>query len=81
MKGSWEEREGPGAACAARRRGLMGVWFRLLHASAWHELWTVVLRHAGELTGENIEIGIVGPDRKFRVLTAAEISDYLQEVE
>lgn len=36
---------------------------------------------AGELTGENIEVGIVGEDRKFRVLTPAEVTDYLQEVE
>ena len=36
---------------------------------------------AGELTGENIEVGIVGEDRKFRVLTPAEVNDYLQEVE
>ncbi|GAB4817526.1 hypothetical protein N2152v2_004572 [Parachlorella kessleri] len=35
----------------------------------------------GELTGENIEVGIVGEDRKFRVLTPAEVNDYLQEVE
>lgn len=36
---------------------------------------------AGELTGENIEVGIVGEDRKFRVLTPAEVADYLREVE
>ncbi|KFM28894.1 Proteasome subunit alpha type-2 [Auxenochlorella protothecoides] len=35
----------------------------------------------GELTGETVEVGIVGEDRVFRVLTAAEVSDYLQEVE
>lgn len=36
---------------------------------------------AGELTGDNIEVGIVGEDKKFRVLTPSEISDYLREVE
>lgn len=39
------------------------------------------LPSAGELTGETVEVGIVGEDRVFRVLTAAEVSDYLQEVE
>mmetsp|Transcript_81171 Transcript_81171/g.225924 ORF Transcript_81171/g.225924 Transcript_81171/m.225924 type:complete len:236 (+) Transcript_81171:108-815(+) len=35
----------------------------------------------GAITAENIEIGVVGPDRKFRVLTVAEVQDYLGEVE
>merc|ERR1712032_936291 len=35
----------------------------------------------GAITAENIEIGIVGEDRKFRVLTPAEVQDYLGEVE
>ena len=35
---------------------------------------------AGQISGNNIEIGIVGKDRTFRVLTAAEVSDYLSEV-
>ncbi|CAG9463321.1 unnamed protein product [Pedinophyceae sp. YPF-701] len=35
----------------------------------------------GELTGHNVEVGVVGEDRKFRVLTPAEVSDYLREVE
>jgi len=29
----------------------------------------------------NIEIGIIGTDRKFRVLSAAEVKDYLKEAE
>lgn len=33
----------------------------------------------GQLTGDNIEVAVVGPDRKFRVLTPAEVADYLQE--
>ena len=33
------------------------------------------------ITAENIEIGIIGEDRKFRVLTPAEVQDYLGEVE
>jgi len=33
------------------------------------------------ITAENIEIGIIGTDRKFRVLTPAEVQDYLSEVE
>jgi len=33
------------------------------------------------ITAENIEIGIIGTDRKFRVLTPAEVQDYLGEVE
>merc|ERR1712087_139381 len=35
----------------------------------------------GQLTGENIEIGVIGEDRTFRVLTAAEVEDYLQETD
>ncbi|KAG1673017.1 hypothetical protein FOA52_005947 [Chlamydomonas sp. UWO 241] len=35
----------------------------------------------GQVSGSNIEVGVIGPDRKFRVLTEAEVSDYLQEVE
>ncbi|KAL4436598.1 hypothetical protein ABPG75_003737 [Micractinium tetrahymenae] len=35
----------------------------------------------GELSGDNIEVAVVGEDRKFRVLTPAEVTDYLAEVE
>jgi 20S proteasome subunit alpha 2 len=35
----------------------------------------------GQISAENIEIGVVGVDRKFRVLTSSEIADYLEEVE
>lgn len=35
----------------------------------------------GELTGDNVEVGIVGEDKTFRVLTAEEVADYLREVE
>eukprot|EP00897_Mesotaenium_endlicherianum_P000445 jgi/Mesen1/10400/ME000081S09798 len=35
----------------------------------------------GQISGHNVEIGIVGSDSKFRVLTPAEIDDYLAEVE
>ena len=35
----------------------------------------------GEVSGENIEVGVIGADKKFRVLSAAEVADYLQEVE
>jgi 20S proteasome subunit alpha 2 len=33
----------------------------------------------GEMTSTNIEVGIVGEDRKFRLLTPAEVQDYLDE--
>jgi 20S proteasome subunit alpha 2 len=33
----------------------------------------------GQISGQNIEIGVIGADRKFRVLTASEVSDYLSE--
>jgi len=33
----------------------------------------------GALTAENIEIGVVREDRKFRVLSVAEVKDYLEE--
>lgn len=35
----------------------------------------------GQVCGSNIEVGIIGADRKFRILTEAEVTDYLQEVE
>ena len=35
----------------------------------------------GQISGENIEVAIVGPHQAFKVLTAAEVSDYLEEVE
>ncbi|DBA93042.1 hypothetical protein WJX79_008597 [Trebouxia sp. C0005] len=35
----------------------------------------------GQISGDNIEVAIVGPDQAFKVLTAAEVSDYLEEVE
>jgi len=35
----------------------------------------------GQISGNNIEVAIVGPDQTFKVLTAAEVSDYLEEVE
>jgi 20S proteasome subunit alpha 2 len=35
----------------------------------------------GQISGHNIEVAIVGEDQKFRVLTPAEVSDYLEEVE
>ena len=35
----------------------------------------------GEMTESNIEIGIIGEDKKFRVLTPAEVRDYLDEAE
>ncbi|KAL7248797.1 hypothetical protein ACSBR1_011054 [Camellia fascicularis] len=35
----------------------------------------------GQISEKNIEIGIIGTDKKFRVLTPSEIADYLEEVE
>eukprot|EP00898_Chlorokybus_atmophyticus_P006291 jgi/Chlat1/6663/Chrsp49S06152 len=35
----------------------------------------------GQISAHNIEIGVVTADRNFRVLTPAEVDDYLQEVE
>lgn len=35
----------------------------------------------GELSGDNVEVGVVGEDRQFRVLSAEEVADYLREVE
>merc|ERR1719382_1574123 len=33
------------------------------------------------ITAENIEIGVIGEDRVFKVLTPAQVQDYLSEVE
>jgi 20S proteasome subunit alpha 2 len=35
----------------------------------------------GQLSSSNIEVAVLGIDRKFRVLSEAEVADYLQEVE
>jgi 20S proteasome subunit alpha 2 len=35
----------------------------------------------GAITKDNIEIGIIGADKKFKVLTPAEVQDYLDESE
>lgn len=35
----------------------------------------------GQMTERNIEVGVIGPDRKFKVLTPAEVKDYLGEVQ
>lgn len=36
---------------------------------------------SGAMTEHNIEIGVIGADRKFRVLSPLELRDYLNEVE
>ena len=33
----------------------------------------------GEMTEHNIELGVIREDRQFRVLTPAEVKDYLDE--
>ena len=35
----------------------------------------------GEMNKDNIEVAVVGADKTFRVLTAAEVADYLAEAE
>lgn len=35
----------------------------------------------GQLTEENIELGIIGSDKTFRVLTPKEVKDYLDEAQ
>ena len=35
----------------------------------------------GAMTEHHLEIGVIGKDRKFKVLTPAEVKDYLAEVE
>ena len=35
----------------------------------------------GQISASNIEVAIVGEDHKCRVLTTAEVADYLEEVE
>ena len=62
-----------------RRRGC-GRRVRPLPAAAPNRLPSAVPT-AGELSGDNIEVAVVGEDRQFRVLTPAEVTDYLREVE
>jgi hypothetical protein len=33
------------------------------------------------MTSSNIELAVVGPDRKFKILTKSEVQDYLSEAE
>ncbi|GER37564.1 proteasome subunit alpha type, partial [Striga asiatica] len=35
----------------------------------------------GQISGKNIEIGVIGNDKIFKILTPSEIEDYLKEVE
>lgn len=35
----------------------------------------------GAITENNIEIGVVGKDKKFRLLSPQDVKDYLDEVE
>jgi len=42
-------------------------------------LLTLRESYEGEMTEHNIEVGIVGPDKVFRILTPQEVRDYLDE--
>ena len=33
------------------------------------------------MTSSNIQLAVIGPDRKFRILTPAEVADYLAEAD
>jgi 20S proteasome subunit alpha 2 len=35
----------------------------------------------GELNENNIEVGIIGEDKKFRIINPTQLKDYLGEVE
>ena len=35
--------------------------------------------YEGEMNENNIELAIIGEDRKFRIITPAEVRDYLDE--
>jgi len=42
-------------------------------------LLTLRESYEGEMTESNIEVGVIGADRIFRVLTTSEVKDYLDE--
>lgn len=42
-------------------------------------LLTMRESYEGEMTEHNIEVGVVGSDRVFRILTPSEVRDYLDE--
>lgn len=42
-------------------------------------LLTLRESYEGEMNEHNIEVGIVGEDKVFRVLSPAEVKDYLEE--
>ncbi|XP_062211430.1 proteasome subunit alpha type-2-like isoform X1 [Phragmites australis] len=47
--------------------------------SSLTQFWTC--RYEGQISSNNIEIGIIRSDREFKVLSPAEIKDFLEEVE
>ena len=38
-------------------------------------------RFEGEMTEHNIEVAVIGEDRKFKILTPEEVRDFLDEAE
>ena len=58
------------------------VWQEMELEDAVHTaLLTLKEGFEGQISGANIEVAVVGEDGKFRVLSASEVSDYLEEVE
>ena len=67
----------PGSQCALQRYDEEGELEDAIHTA----LLTLKESIEGEMNENNIEIGIIGEDRVFRVLTPAEIKDYLEEAD
>lgn len=58
---------------------LMGLQDMELDDAIHIALLTLRESYEGEMTEFNIEVGIVGEDGIFRILTPAEVRDYLDE--
>lgn len=69
-------------SCTLLHHHLLCPWPQVGIEDAIHTaLLTLKEGFEGQVSGANIEVGVIGRDRKFRVLTEAEVQDYLQEVE
>jgi 20S proteasome alpha/beta subunit len=69
------------AAVVPITRDPSGSYFLWKASAIGKNVSSMWIRLEGQISGKNIEIGIVGADRVFRVLTPAEVDDYLAEVE
>jgi len=39
----------------------------------------MILTSIGQMNSSNVEVGIIGEDRKFRILRESEVQDYIED--